>query len=136
MKFKGKIAAWWYIFLLLGNAICIWVIFSKQTFWGILGGAIACIMFDVLFVPTIINNYVELRNSTLQIVFGLSSQSIPYRDISLIAESRNPMMSTAASLDRLYIMYEGGSVMVSVREKDAFIKELLRYNNKIQYIKK
>ena len=93
-------------------------------------------MFDVLFVPTIINNYVELRNSTLQIVFGLSSQSIPYRDISLIAESRNPMMSTAASLDRLYIMYEGGSVMVSVREKDAFIKELLRYNNKIQYIKK
>ena len=56
MRFKGKIAAWWYIFLLLGNAICIWVIFSKQTFWGILGGAIACIMFDVLFVPTIINN--------------------------------------------------------------------------------
>lgn len=136
MRFKGKIAAWWYIFLLIGNAVCIWVIFSKQTFLGTLGGAIACVIFDVLFVPTIVNNYVEFRNSTLQVVFGLSSLSIPYRDISLIAESHNPMFSTAASFDRLYIVYAGGNTMISVRDKEGLMKELLRYNNKIQYIKK
>lgn len=134
MKFKGKIAVWWYAFIIILNAACLWVIFSKSTLWGIMGGAAVCITFNVLFIPTLFNNYVELSGKGLQITFGLSSQTIPYKDIRLVAASHNPMVSCAASLDRLYIAHAAGNVMIAVYDKEHFIKELQLYNNKIEYV--
>lgn len=134
MKFKGKIAVWWYAFILILNAACFWIIFTKTTIWGIVGGVATCIAFNVLFIPTLINNYVELKGTGLQIAFGLSSQSIPYKDIKLVAKSHNPMVSCAASLDRLYIVHANGNVMISIQDKEKFVKELKLYNHKIEYV--
>lgn len=134
MKFKGKIAIWWYAFIALLNAVCFWIIFTKTTFWGIVGGVATCIVFNVLFIPTLFNNYVELKSTELHITFGLSNQAIPYKDIRLVAKSHNPMVSCAASLDRLYIAHATGNTMISIQDKEKFMKELKLYNRKIEYV--
>lgn len=135
-KIKGKIAIWWYVFLVILNAFCIWVIISKDTTLGILGGSVVMGAFDVLFLPTIFHNYVELGSMQLKIVFGLSHQEIPYKNITKIVETHNPLLGLAASLDRYYILHKNGSSIVSVQDKEMFKREVLLYNKKIEFVGK
>lgn len=58
-------------------------------------------------------------------------------EIKKIKETNNPLSSPAASLDRLEIRYgRSGSVLISPREKEAFINSILSINPQIEVIYK
>ena len=62
---------------------------------------------------------------SVQVFFGFIRMEIPYYDITQFYPTHNPLSSLAASLDRIYI---GGKmskdVLIAVREKEIFLKEL------------
>lgn len=78
-------------------------------------------------------NYI-VDNNTLIIKCGFIYQTkIDISDITKIEETRNPISSPAASLDRLEIYYgKFDSVVVSPKDKHAFIDELTRINSNIE----
>lgn len=69
----------------------------------------------------------------------LYNSTIDIRTISKVSETNNPLSSPAISLDRLEIRYGShNSVIISPREKQDFLDQLLQINPEIsiQYKKK
>ncbi len=71
-----------------------------------------------------------IDGDTLSIRCGfLYKKSIPIHAIKRVEESRSPLSSPAASLDRLEIIYNKfDSILISPKEKQAFIDELVKEN--------
>ncbi len=71
-----------------------------------------------------------ISDDSLKIVSGfIYRNEIPIRTISRITPSNNPISSPAFSLDRLEIRYNGNdSVLVSPKEKEAFLRDLKEAN--------
>lgn len=66
-----------------------------------------------------------LETDTLRVQSGPFRWKVFLREITGITLTRNPLSSPALSLDRLRIDYGSGrSIMISPREKEAFIREL------------
>ncbi len=66
-----------------------------------------------------------VADNRLRVRAGPFSWVIPLDEITSVQPSRNPLSSPALSLDRLVIRYgRGHSLMVSPREKDAFLRAI------------
>ncbi|MFZ9718778.1 MAG: PH domain-containing protein [Chitinophagaceae bacterium] len=90
------------------------------------------------FVHTLMNTYYTIENETLTITCGVFPKlRIPIREIIHIKETNNPLSSPAFSMDRLEIKYEKRKfVLISPKQKDAFIEILLRVHPKIEVKRK
>lgn len=80
-----------------------------------------------------------VENNRLIVRFGfLYKETIEISEIKSIRESNNLLSSPASSLDRLEIKYgRSGSVLISPKEKLAFIETLKALNPEIQiFLKK
>lgn len=79
---------------------------------------IAYLFYDTTY--TIVGQHLEIR-------FGfLYKQKIDITTIREIKETNNPLSSPAVSLDRLDIRYgRSGSVLISPKDKQRFVQELL-----------
>lgn len=129
MKFKGKVAVWYYLVILAVNLLLIKGIFSPggnsgDGFFAQMSTLIALLVCNGLMIPIAVRNDVVLEKERLVIHFGFMTQRIPYREITKIKRTHNPLSSMAASLDRIDIRWEHGEVMVAVKEREEFIKEL------------
>lgn len=84
----------------------------------------------VFIVYTFTNLRYIIDEDTLTIHCGfLYKKSIPIHAIKRVEESRSPLSSPAASLDRLEIIYNKfDSILISPKEKKAFIEELIKRN--------
>ena len=51
---------------------------------------------------------------------GFSTQSISLKDITNITPTSSTLSAPALSLDRIEIGYEGGSIVISPKDKDGF----------------
>ena len=51
---------------------------------------------------------------------GFSTQSISLKDITNITPTSSTLSAPALSLDRIEIGYEGGSIVISPKDKDRF----------------
>lgn len=101
---------------------------SKKTSMVLVG--IAAIAFIVHMFST--TAYTVDRES-LRIKCGFFiDKSINISGIQKISESYNPLSSPAASLDRLRIVYRGGEILISPKEKSDFINDLTRINPSIE----
>jgi hypothetical protein len=76
---------------------------------------------------TLFGTYYALDDTRLTVRGGPFSWQIDLRDVHSVTPTRNPLSSPALSLDRLRIDYgQGRSLMVSPREKEAFVRDLMR----------
>ncbi len=74
---------------------------------------------------TLLATRYSIDDAFLRVRCGPFRWTIPLRDIASITPTRDHASSPALSLDRLRIEYGGGrSLLVSPRDKDAFLRDL------------
>ncbi|MBU9745553.1 PH domain-containing protein [Lachnospiraceae bacterium ASD3451] len=61
-------------------------------------------MINLIFLPNLIRNRVEIRDDKLYLYFGFFKDSMEIASIKEVRKTHNPISSSAASLDRLLIL--------------------------------
>lgn len=130
MRFKGKIAVWFWMILLAGNVMMGygWIV-SNDVSAEI---AAALVVFNAIFIPIVVRNYVVVDGGRLAIYFGIMKDSMEISEIREIRRTCNPISATAASLDRIEIKGRRQEMICAVRDRDRLIEELLRCNPQIK----
>ena len=128
IRFKGKIAIWFWILIVLCNVVCIYACIDKEANGGVVAGIIGLLVCNIIFLPMVIRNYVEVQEDKLIIAFGFSTETINISDITEMYESCNPLASTAASLDRVIIKAGSRMLMCSVKEKTELFETVKEKN--------
>lgn len=130
MKFKGKIAVWFWLILLAGNLVMAYeLVVSNEVSAEI---AAALVVFNAIFIPIVVRNYVVVDGDRMAIYFGIMKDSIEISEIMEIRRTCNPISATAASLDRIEIKGRRQEMICAVRDRDRLIEELLRCNPMIK----
>lgn len=146
LKFKGKIAPWWYgvVVLLFGSALLIaWLAVTNSTtasFAASIASMTLMLLLASFSVDICIRNHVELFDTHMKIRFSIFTETVTYSEISLIEETNNPLHSLAASLDRLHIHHRRTGyivdVLIAVKDKEGFLQEMQLRNPHIQIKRK
>lgn len=130
MKFKGKIDWWFWIVMLVGEALILSSLFASERVSVI--GTIVVVVYNLVFLPFVIRNYVEVTDEKVTVAFGFSKDSIPTKEIQSVYCTHNPIASSAASLDRIVIEGRQRKMMCAVKEKDRFFSYLKEKNPEIE----
>ncbi|WLW65182.1 MULTISPECIES: PH domain-containing protein [unclassified Psychrobacter] len=123
--FTSKID-FWLAFLILGSSLLL--ILVPVWEWMYNNSSIKRILFISLFtMPGAIlllliffNVKYSLSDDELFVKNGFSTQSIPLKDIIYIIPTNSMLSAPALSLDRIEIRYEGGSIVISPKDKEGF----------------
>ena len=127
MRFPGKRACWWYAVLLAITAATVFSVQALATEPGTVTAVSAAILATVLLLALSIQvrNDLTLGEQALLLRFGPLTRRIRYLDIRSVRRTRNPLASTATSIDRVAIvLHDGGMWLVSARDNDRLIEEL------------
>lgn len=135
MRFKGKVAPYWYAIIAVVNVLAV-VVFAV---YGVHKNSALymplLIVIDLYTIPVLFRNYVEVNRNSVKIYFGLLTKTIPTKEIRSVKDSSNYQASFAASADRIE-MDEGRNtpVYISIIGKKDFYKELTKANRNIKYL--
>lgn len=128
MRFKGKVDLWFWIVMIFGDVLLFFTILSEPD-------SIACIVgfliYNLAFLPFVIRNYVDVTDDRVIIVFGFIKQSMLLSELTEVRRTKNPISSTAASLDRIILKGNHKSMMCAVRDRDGFLDLLNRKKSAI-----
>lgn len=130
MKFKGKIAPWYWIILIMVNGMVFYFnMIGESRATEIM---IYAIIADFVLLPPIIRNYVLLENNEITVAFGFGKDTVKVREITEIYPTRNPLATSAASFDRIVIKTKEREIMCAVKKKEELQKELKKQNKRIK----
>ena len=136
MKFKGKVATWFYLlifFILVMQYPILFSIYKDGITVDSMISLVIIVLLIAIFISIIFINYVELYDEYMLIVFSFIKKKIYYEDIISLTETNNPLSSLAASLDRIEIKCKKEtSVMISILNKKSFYKEIKLHNTNIE----
>ncbi|MEZ2692696.1 PH domain-containing protein [Psychrobacter faecalis] len=127
--FTSKID-FWLAFLILGSSLLLVLVPVWE--WMYNNSSIKRIIFISLFtIPTALlllvlffNIKYTLTADTLLVKNGFSTQRISLKDITHITPTSSTLSAPALSLDRIKIRYEGGSIVISPKDKDRFYRAI------------
>ena len=127
--FTSKID-FWLAFLMLGSSLLL--ILVPVWEWMYNNSSIKRILFISLFtMPGAIlllliffNVKYSLSDDELFVKNGFSTQGIPLKDIIYIIPTNSMLSAPTLSLDRIEIRYEGGSIVISPKDKDGFYRAI------------
>ena len=127
--FTSKID-FWLAFLILGSSLLL--ILVPVWEWMYNNSSIKRILFISLFtMPGAIlllliffNVKYSLSDDELFVKNGFSTQSIPLKDIIYIIPTNSMLSAPALSLERIEIRYEGGSIVISPKDKDGLYRAI------------
>lgn len=130
MKYKGKVAIWYYCIIIIYNLVLFKITYDLLTTGsgsaGIIINILVFILLNLICIPFAVKNYVILESDCLIIQFGFTRTSISYKEMKEVKPSHNPIASSAASLDRIVIISKTGNAMayIAVLEKSQFLNAL------------
>lgn len=135
MTFEGKVSVWWCALIAVINGIEI----ASAIYAGIsvtVGvGVLMLVVLDLILIPTLFNNRVTVTKKEIVIQFGFLQKVLSPKDITRIKKVKGFSAAFAASEDRVGIEIRGrNAVFVSLKDNDAFVKELMRINKRIQFM--
>ena len=130
MKFQGKIGWWFWLVMLGGEALLIASFFEAGSEIIMIG---SFLFYNLLFLPFVFRNYVEITEENFIIAFGFNKESIPLSEITEVYQTHNPIASSAASLDRVLIKSRRKELMCSVKNKEKMFECLRERNPQIQF---
>lgn len=129
MRRTFKSAIGWIMIIPLGLLLAAigLALFFEPDKWPALLILVPLLLF---FIHLVRNTDYTIDGGLLRIRCGIFRfQTIGISSITRITETRNPLSSPALSLDRLDIRYGNrGQVMISPKEKDAFIAAIREVN--------
>lgn len=79
---------------------------------------------NLIWIPVFIRNRVELFDNYFIFYYGFGKEKIVIKDILEINRSRNPIASSANSLDRIHIVTKDKDFYISLKDNDDFINEI------------
>ncbi|ALF58862.1 PH domain-containing protein [Psychrobacter urativorans] len=127
--FTSKIDLW-LAFLILGSSLLlilvpVWEwIYNDSSIRRILFISLLTIPGAILLLLIFFNIKYSLSDDELFVKNGFSTQSIPLKDITHIIRTNSMLSAPALSLDRIEIRYEGGSIVISPKDKDGFYRAI------------
>ena len=127
--FTSKIDLW-LAFLILGSGLLlilvpVWEwIYNDSSTTRILFISLLTIPGSILLLLIFFNIKYSLSEDELFVKNGFSTQSIPLKDIIYIIPTNSMLSAPALSLDRIEIKYEGGSIVISPKDKDGFYRAI------------
>jgi len=131
MKFRGKIGLWWLAFMLFINLALIYLMFQVNTIAGWVVLISIIVVLNIFTVSWTLNNYIILNSDHFTINFGLSKKNVMYKDVVKISKTKILIAGSALSFDRLMIKTFDEVMIVSLKEKEIFITEVMKRNKKI-----
>lgn len=135
MKFKGKVALWFWAVFLGGEGLIayqlITSLFIEKDTSDVIVLLISLAIYTLVFLPIVVRNYVLIEEGKIKLYFGFSRDVMDISEIREIKTTHDPIASSAASLDRLVIKGRRQEMMVSVKDKEKFLEELRK---RIEYI--
>ncbi len=126
MRFESK-KDWWLRLL-------IWIPIGGGLVLSLMSGGLIIkivMIFSALSIAWIwFGTYYEFLDDMMVVKCGPFSERIKLSDIKSVKETRNPLSSAALSIDRLELRYGfSGMVLVSPKDKEAFIEMILNHNS-------
>ena len=131
MKFEGKRDLWWYLFVLVFNVVTFSIFYKEKSVLIVLI-IIFFILIDIVLISYTLNNYIILYKDELMIVFGFQKTYISYSEIISLENTNSKIAGSATSFDRVLIETSQKKVIISPKNKDNFIKEMLLKNKDIK----
>ena len=123
--FTSKID-FWLAFLMLGSSLLlilvpVWEwIYNDSSIRRILFISLLTIPGAILLLLIFFNIKYSLSDDELFVKNGFSTQSISLKDITHITPTNSMLSAPALSLDRIEIRYEGGSIVISPKDREGF----------------
>jgi hypothetical protein len=128
--YASKVDWWLAIVLALAPAACLLGGFaSMRAGEGVVIAFGGCAVMAAVYLGLVFPMRYGMDERTLVVRYGLVRTRIALTDIVEVRPTRNPLSSPALSLDRLRIRFGEGftrAIMISPRERDAFMTELCR----------
>lgn len=124
-EFKGKNAIWFILIFIIYNLLPFFPSENEVNIDNKLGLIIVFILYycgDIIFIPILIKNKIELYDDYFIFYYGFSKEKIYIKDILKIHKSHNPIASSANSIDRIYISTKYKELYVSLKQNDEFIQ--------------
>jgi hypothetical protein len=133
LKFKSKID-WWahFSFAILPATTILMIIFfiigEAKIILAVTSGF--CLLLNIFILPIWVSTYYILGEQELIVKCGFSKQKIAYNSIKSVKETKNPLASSALSLDRIEITFgKVGMVLISPQNKQGFLQQLEQHTN-------
>ena len=82
MRFKGKVAVWWYLIIAALNAVLVWMIMKYGLHYISYFYILPAGLLDLYLIPVCFANYVEIDKKKLFIRFGISKEELLIEDIT------------------------------------------------------
>ena len=111
-----------------GASICLGL---NAQWLGVLVLSILTLLIYLLFKATyyiVDDNILRVRSSFIV------NKKVDIQSITKVRETRNPISALAASLDRLEVISTRGSVLISPKNKNAFIEDITTANPRIEIV--
>ena len=133
MRFKGKVAVWWYLIIAALNAVLVWMIVKYGLHYISYFYILPAGLLDMYLIPVCFANYVEIDKKKLFIRFGISKEELLIEDITAMHRADRLTLSYCASTDVVLLGTRNKkNVVVSLKDNKAFMDALLKANKKIK----
>ena len=133
MRFKGKVAVWWYLISAALNAVLVWMIVKYGLHYISYFYILPAGLLDLYLIPVCFANYVEIDKKKLFIRFGISKEELLIEDITAMHRADRLTLSYCASTDVVLLGTRNKkNVVVSLKDNKAFMDALLKANKKIK----
>ncbi len=133
MKFKGKIAPWWYLLIVLLNGFVIGLSVKYGFHYISFFYIVPVIVLDVYLIPVCFVNYISFEKDKLYVKFGLSKEEIPYENIISMQKTSGFCLSYCASMDNVMLRCKKNEkIVVALQDNKGFMDELQNHNKKIK----
>lgn len=126
IKIKGKTAVWFWLIVIVSNALTLYELLVDPD--SVLVLVLVLIIMNLIFLPILIRNRVEIRDDKIYLYFGFFKDSMEISSIKEVRKTHAPISSSAASLDRLVIRGTRQEMMLAVVDQGLLIQELKKRN--------
>lgn len=128
IKYEGK-NSWWIIliFVIYNILPLVFILYEVSDLFTNIWWLLFWVFYyglNLIWIPVFIRNRVELFDNYFIFYYGFGKEKIVIKDILEINRSRNPIASSANSLDRIHIVTKDKDFYISLKDNDDFINEI------------
>ena len=133
--YKGKNSFWLIVIFVIYDICSLFIYLCDSSIishiWWILLW-IAYYSMNLVWIPVMVRNYIELYDEYFVFYYGFSKERFEIKDILKLEKSKNPVASSANSLDRIHMTTKDKDFYISLKDNDDFIKNILLKKNACQ----
>lgn len=128
IKYEGK-NSWWIIliFVIYNILPLVFILYEVSDLFTNIWWLLFWVFYyglNLIWIPVFVRNRVELFDNYFIFYYGFGKEKIVIKDILEINKSRNPIASSANSLDRIHIVTKDKDFYISLKDNDDFINEI------------